>query len=67
MIAGEMRMDCAQFEHVLNGLDGTHRQAAAFPETVLAHAESCSECARLFLENLFRAQASPRSGEAVRE
>jgi hypothetical protein len=67
MIAQTMSTDCAQFEAILNGLDSTRAPALAVPETALAHAESCGECARPLLETLFKTQASARGDRAVRE
>ena len=44
-------MDCAQFEELLHDLDRAGTQAAASRECALAHAESCSRCARLVTES----------------
>jgi hypothetical protein len=43
-------MDCAQFEEVLHDLDRPGTEEFALRENALAHAESCSRCARLLTE-----------------
>jgi hypothetical protein len=43
-------MNCAEFEEILHDLDRPGTPGAAKRESALAHAESCSSCARLLTE-----------------
>jgi hypothetical protein len=45
-----IRMTCSQFEEILNDLDRAGMPEGALRESALAHAESCSPCARLLTE-----------------
>jgi hypothetical protein len=45
-----IRMNCSQFEEILNDLDRAGMPEGALRESALAHAESCSPCARLLTE-----------------
>ena len=45
-----MRMNCSQFEEILNDLDRAGMPEGALRESALAHAESCGPCARLLTE-----------------
>jgi hypothetical protein len=45
-----MRMNCTQFEEILNDLDRPGMPEGALRESALAHAESCGPCARLLTE-----------------
>jgi hypothetical protein len=65
MIAEETRMNCAQFAEAVNRLDRAYTQV--MPESALAHAESCGECARLLLEKLFESRPVPAGGRAIHE
>jgi hypothetical protein len=44
-------VDCTKFEEILHDLDRPGSRAIAFRENALAHAESCSHCARLLTES----------------
>jgi hypothetical protein len=44
------RMDCAQFEEIVHDLDRRGTQVTALRESALAHAESCSGCAKLMTQ-----------------
>ena len=46
-----IRIDCPQFEEALPDLDRPGTQGALLREIALAHAESCSRCARLLTES----------------
>jgi hypothetical protein len=43
-------MDCAQFEEIIHDLDRPGTEEFALRENALAHAKSCSRCARLLTE-----------------
>jgi hypothetical protein len=43
-------MDCAQFEEIVHDLDRPGTEGFALRDSALAHAESCSQCARLMTE-----------------
>lgn len=43
-------MDCSQFEKILHDLDRLGTEGFAVRESALAHAESCSHCARLMTD-----------------
>jgi hypothetical protein len=43
-------MDCAQFQNVVHEIERPGTPGFALRETALAHAESCSKCARLMTE-----------------
>ena len=45
-----IRMNCIQFEEILNDLDRPGMPEGALRESALAHAESCGPCARLLTE-----------------
>jgi hypothetical protein len=45
-----IRMTCKEFEEILNDLDRAGMPEGALREQALAHAESCSPCARLLTE-----------------
>ena len=45
-----IRMRCKEFEEILNDLDRAGMPEGALREQALAHAESCSPCARLLTE-----------------
>lgn len=44
-------MDCAQFENVVHEIERPGTEGFAVRESALAHAESCSDCARLMTES----------------
>lgn len=43
-------MDCAQFENIVHEIERPGREGFSLRESALAHAESCSNCARLLSE-----------------
>jgi hypothetical protein len=43
-------MDCAQFEEIVHDLERPGTEGFALRDSALAHAESCSQCARLMTE-----------------
>ena len=43
-------MDCAQFEEIVHDLERPGTEGFSLRDSALAHAESCSECARLMTE-----------------
>jgi len=45
-----IRMNCSEFGEILNDLDRAGMPEGALRESALAHAESCSPCARLLTE-----------------
>jgi hypothetical protein len=62
-----IRINCGQFEEVLNDLDRPGMPEGALRESALAHAETCSPCARLLTETeslnfAFHAIAEQESG-----
>jgi hypothetical protein len=62
-------MDCARFEEIVHDLDRPGTEGFALRESALAHAESCSHCARLMTdaESLDASLCELARGEASKQ